>query len=122
MVGAGKCISKISLFGSFVCDSYAFNQMLAVLLSRISDTGLQNLDLCEMSGGVTCDDVLPKLISSSINSLASLGFAATDWWEIGDSFEQLLVFLGRQTNLTEFAFNSGKLTASQTTKLLQCIA
>ena len=102
-IGAGKCIQKIYAPG-LSCDPHACNQMLGVLMPRVSsDTGLQQLYLEGMKGGVTGGDVMPKLVDTPINSLNTLSLTSNaDWWKSGDAFAQLLVFLGRQTHLEEF--------------------
>ena len=118
-VGAGKCIYSIS--ASFLrCNSYALTQMMAVLLSRVRDTGLDQLELIFMKAG---GDALPLLNSNSISSLTSLDLTFNEnWWKSGDAFQQLLTLLGRQTHLERFVFDDNKLTNLQSTKLLQCIA
>ena len=92
-------------------------------MKRIRDTGLKELTLREMRGGVTGGDVMPMLDSSSIISLTYLSLGNNpNWWDSGESFPQLLTFVGRQSTLEVFGFYSNDLTTLQTTELLQCIA
>ena len=96
--------------------------MWDVFMSRLSDTGLKELTLPQFTGDVTGGDAMTELFDSSINSLTILQLAQNaNWWKSGDLIQQLLVFLGRQTHLKEFAFNENDLTTSQTTQLLLCI-
>ena len=97
--------------------------MLGVLLSRISETtGLLELTLDAMTGGVTGEDVMPKLFNSPTDSLTWLNLEHNpSWWKTDETFPQLLVFLGKQTNLIELWFAGNDLTTSQTTELLQCV-
>ena len=121
-VGEGNRIQKINADRA-ECNSHAASQMLGVLLSRVSDTGILELTLDEMRGGVTGEDVMPMLDSACIDTLTWLNLEHNpDWWKSGDTFPQLLVLLGRQTNLEELWFAGNDLTTSQTTELLQCVA
>ena len=97
--------------------------MWTALMEKIINTGLKELTLVELFGGVTESDVMPELISSSIISLTYLTLSENyRWWKNVEAFAQLLVFVGRQTHLESFVFYRSFLTTSQTTQLLQCIA
>ena len=121
-IGAGKCIRHI-VFLKLVCNSDAWNQMWGVLLTRISDTGLKVLALILMPTSLTGGIVMPKLVSSPINSLTHLILGYNPhWWQSGEVFEQMLTFLKRQTHLKALRFFDNDLTTLQTTQLLQCIA
>ena len=80
--------------------------MLDVLLPRIYHTGLKDLGLSSMRGGVTGGDVIPKFVNSSITTLTQLDLSKNShWWKSDDSIAQLLTILERQTQLEGFQFD-----------------
>ena len=119
--GQGKCIKALTMLGVGISQT-DFLLFWSTVKAREHPNGFKEITMSMLPKAIG-GSVMSQLANSDINSLPQLNLNEIDtWWKDSSLFHQVLPFLTKQSQLTQFRFVQNSLTSEQTGQLLACLA